>query len=43
MNMRISLACVAALVAAGAYAEATDDVAAAAAAVKQQPQDDTRW
>ena len=43
MNMRISLACVAALVAAGAYAEATDDVAAAAAAVKERQRDDTRW
>ena len=43
MNVRLSLACVAALVAAGAYAEAPDDVAAAAAAVKKQQQDDTRW
>ena len=43
MNMKLSLACVAALVAAGAYAEATDDIAAAAVAVKERQRDDTRW
>lgn len=49
MNMKLPVACVAALVAAGTYAEeaaaadATDDVAAAEAAVKEQQKDDTRW